>query len=82
MRLWLVAVLTAEWWLFTHAGKSGRSRRPRQEWVSVASSTRIRHAGTERPAVGDAATVSWSVRRPGIETLQHDLDAAKLRQAG
>ena len=43
---------TAHSQLFTQAGKAGRSRRPRQGGVSVASSTRIRHSGTELPAVG------------------------------
>jgi len=53
---------------FTPAGKAGGSRRPRQGCVPVASSTRIRYAGMERPAVGAAATERRSVRGPGIET--------------
>jgi hypothetical protein len=66
----------------TQAGNAGRSRRPRQGCVSVASSTRIRHAGVERPAVGAAATGRWSVRGPGIETPPRAAEASQLRQAG
>jgi hypothetical protein len=61
---------TAAWRCFEHARQAGRSSRPRYGCVSVACSTRIRHAGIERPAVGAAATIRWSVRRRGSET-QH-----------
>jgi len=73
---------TADSQRFTQAGKAGRSRRRRQGRVSVASSTRIRHAGMERPAVGAAATERWSVRGPGIETPPRAAEASQLRQAG
>ena len=68
---------TADSQRFTQAGKAGRSRRPRQGCVSVASSTRIRHAGMERPAVGAAATERWSVRGPGIETPPRAAEASQ-----
>jgi hypothetical protein len=55
---------------------------PRQGCVSVAKSTRIRHAGIERAAVGAAATERWSVRGPEIATPPHAAEASELRQAG
>jgi hypothetical protein len=61
IRLLSVAVLTAEWCLFSHAGKAGRSRRQWQGCVSVASLTRIRHAGVELPVVGVATTLIFGV---------------------
>jgi hypothetical protein len=46
----------------------------------VVSSTRIRHAGMERPAVGAAATGRWSARGPGIETPERGMKiAAEIR---
>ncbi|MFN5977380.1 MAG: hypothetical protein ACK48U_23255 [Planctomyces sp.] len=46
----------------------------------MASSTRIRYAGMERPAVGAAATGRWSARGPGIETPERGMKiAAEIR---
>jgi hypothetical protein len=46
---------------FEYAGNAGRSRIPRQGSVWVASSTRIRHAEMERPAIGVATPLIFAV---------------------